>query len=73
VTAGALQTDVQANAAAWADCLAGALEKDAYLEIIRLAGFGEISVVSESRYEAPEMDVWLQGKILSVKVRAVKR
>jgi len=73
VTAGALPTDVRANATAWADCLAGALEKDAYLEIIRLAGFGEISVVSESRYEAPEMDVRLQGKILSVKVRAVKR
>jgi arsenite methyltransferase len=73
VTAGELPPDVRASAAAWADCLAGALEKERYLESIRQAGFREVSVVAESRYEAPEMDARLQGTILSIKVRAFKR
>ena len=73
VTAGELPPDVRASAAAWADCLAGAMAKEAYLETIRRAGFAEVAVVSESPYEAPGMDVRLQGKILSVKVSAFKR
>ena len=73
VTAGELPPDVRASAAAWADCLAGAMAKEAYLETIRSAGFAAVTVVSESPYEAPGMDVRLQGKILSVKVRALKR
>ena len=62
VTAGDLPPDVRASAAAWADCLAGALEKERYLEIIRQAGFQEVSVVSESRYEAPGMDIAAPGE-----------
>jgi len=73
VTAGELPPDVRASAAAWADCLAGAMTKEAYLETIRRAGFAAVTVVSESSYEAPGMDARLQGKILSVKVRAFKR
>jgi len=73
VTAGELPPDVRASAAAWADCLAGAMAKGAYLDTIRRAGFAEVSVVSESPYEAPGMDERLQGKIISVKVRAFKR
>jgi len=73
VTAGELPPDVRASASAWADCLAGAMAKEAYLETIRRAGFADVAVVSESPYEAPGMDVRLQGKILSVKVRAFKR
>ena len=73
VTAGELPPDVRASAAAWADCLAGAMEKEEYLDTIRRAGFADVAVISESPYEAPEMDGRLQGKILSVKVRAFKR
>ena len=72
VTAGELPPDVRASAAAWADCLAGAMAKDAYLETIRRAGFASVTVVSESAYEAPGMDARLQGQIISVKVGAVK-
>ena len=72
VTAGELPPDVQASAAAWADCLAGAMAKQAYLETIRSAGFAEVAVVSESPYETPGMDARLLGQIISVKVRAVK-
>jgi len=72
VTAGDLPEDVRASAASWADCLAGAMEKEAYLETIRRAGFSAVAAVSESSYEAPGMDERLRGKILSVKVSAVK-
>jgi arsenite methyltransferase len=72
VTAGELPPDVRASAAAWADCLAGAMAKGAYLDTIRRAGFREVTVVSDSPYEAPGMDERLQRQIISVKVRAVK-
>jgi arsenite methyltransferase len=72
VTEGPLPPDVRASAAAWADCLAGAMAKEAYLETIRHAGFAEVAVVSESSYETPGMDERLSGKILSVKVRGLK-
>jgi SAM-dependent methyltransferase len=72
VTAGELPPDVRASAAAWADCLAGAMEREAYLETIRRAGFFHVGVVSESSYEAPGMDERLRGKILSVKVHATR-
>jgi arsenite methyltransferase len=73
VTDGELPLDVRSSAAAWADCLAGAMAKEAYLETIRSAGFAAVTVVSESPYEAPGMEARLQGRILSVKVRALKR
>jgi len=72
VTAGELPPDVRASAAAWADCLAGAMAKETYLETIRRAGFAAVAVVSESPYETPGMDERLLGQIISVKVRAVK-
>ncbi len=72
VTSEDLPEDVRANAAAWADCLAGAMEREAYLETIRRAGFAAVTVVSESAYAAPEMDERLRGKIISVKVRGLK-
>jgi len=72
VTAGTLPADVRQSAIAWADCLGGAMEKDAYLETIRLAGFAEVAVVAESPYEPTGMDDRLHGKIISVKVRALK-
>lgn len=72
VTVGTLPADVRQNFIAWADCLGGAMDKDAYLETIRLAGFANVAIVSESPYEASEMDERLSGKIISVKVRAYK-
>jgi SAM-dependent methyltransferase len=71
-TIGELPPEVRASAAAWADCLAGAMGKEVYLETIRRAGFAEVAVVSESSYEGPGMDERLSGKIISVQVRAIK-
>jgi arsenite methyltransferase len=73
VTAGDLPDDVRRSFAAWANCLAGAMEKVAYLKTIRQAGFTEVSVVSEAPYKEADLDARLKGKILSVKVRAFKR
>ncbi|MGA8140823.1 MAG: arsenite methyltransferase [Desulfobaccales bacterium] len=72
VTVGELPPEVRASAAAWADCLAGAMEKEVYLETIRRAGFTEVTMVSESSYEAPGINGRLSGKIISVKVGAIK-
>ncbi len=72
VTNGPLPDDVRQSAAAWADCLAGAMAQEAYLETIRWAGFDAVEVVSQTPYEPPGMDERLQGKILSLQVRGVK-
>jgi len=72
VTAGELPEEVRQSAAAWADCLAGALEKEVYLETIRRAGFAQVEVVSGKPYEYPGMESGLQGKILSLQVRGIK-
>jgi SAM-dependent methyltransferase len=72
VTAGELPGDVRASAAAWADCLAGAMEREEYLAAIRGAGLTEVDIVSECPYEASGMDARLKGRIISVKVRAFR-
>jgi len=72
VTAGPIPADVRKSFAAWADCLAGAMEKEDYLQTIRRAGFGEVAIVAGRPYGSAEMDPRLQGKIISVNVRAVK-
>jgi arsenite methyltransferase len=72
VTEGTIPEDVRQNFMAWADCLGGAMEKNAYLATIQGAGFAKVSIVAESPYEFAGMDARLQGKIISVKVRAWK-
>jgi len=72
VTMGELPEDVRRSFAAWADCLAGAMEKEAYIKTIRQAGFTQVSVISEAPFKEAGLDARLQGKIISVKVRAFK-
>jgi len=50
----------------------GALEREAYLETIRRAGFQDIAIVAEHAYDEPGMDDALKGRIISVQVRAQK-
>lgn len=71
VTEGELPEKVRKSFDAWAGCIAGALEKDQYLDTIRRAGFKNVRIVSESKYSiasSPE----LGGKITSVQVEAFK-
>ena len=71
VTEGELPEKIRKSFDAWAGCIAGALEKNEYLDTIRKAGFKKIEVVSESSYDI-DISEELKGKITSVKVEASK-
>lgn len=45
VTRGPLPEAVRANAEAWAGCVAGAMDLDEYVDVIRGAGFGQVEVI----------------------------
>ena len=71
VTKGELPDEVKQSFEAWAGCIAGALEKNNYLKIIREAGFSEIELVKEIPYTI-DVSEELKGKILSISVEAHK-
>jgi SAM-dependent methyltransferase len=48
-----LPEGVARSIAAYAGCIAGAIRKDDYLRLMEKAGFREVRVVQESRYEFP--------------------
>ena len=54
VTVGDVPREVRSDPDLWAGCLAGALDRSDYLEIIRGAGFVDIDVVAESSWQQPE-------------------
>ena len=72
VTEGELPEEVRKSFAAWASCIAGALEKQEYLDIIEKTGFKEIEVTSEKAYDLTGIDNQLGAKIISVSVKAFK-
>lgn len=53
VTSEELPGWVRGIAEAYAGCVAGAIPKDAYLQLVRDAGFKDVRVVSERRIEVP--------------------
>ena len=71
VTEGQLPEKIKKSFDAWAGCIAGALEKNEYLDTIRKAGFKKVEIVSESSYDI-DISEELKGKITSVKVEAYK-
>ncbi|UCG44535.1 MAG: arsenite methyltransferase [Candidatus Bathyarchaeota archaeon] len=72
VTEGDLPKDVKQSFDAWAGCIAGALEKQKYIDTIRKAGFKRVKIVSEAAYDIDVQDD-LKGKIISVKVEGQKK
>lgn len=64
VTDGPLPQSVRADPAAWAACIAGALDLDDYLAMIRAAGYEQVETIT-STPGAP-------GQVFSATVRAVK-
>ncbi len=72
VTEGFLPEDIKKSFDAWSECIAGALEKNQYLDTIKKAGFHNVEIISQNRYSEKEMDNRLTGKITSIKVRAHK-
>ena len=72
VTDGEIPEDVRASFDAWAGCIAGALEREIYLDTIRKAGFTGVRIVNEHVYTEPDMDERVKGKITSVQVTSTK-
>ncbi|HUU13989.1 MAG TPA: methyltransferase domain-containing protein, partial [Terriglobia bacterium] len=69
VSLGNVPNAVRADLEKWAGCTAGAMDKERYLDVIRSAGFGEVSVIKEVVYD------YQRGAdygFASVTVRAVK-
>ncbi len=71
VTEGELPDKVRQSFDAWAGCIAGAMQRDVYLDTIRRAGFKNLKIVSESTYDV-DVSKELNGKITSVQVEAYK-
>jgi arsenite methyltransferase len=72
VTEGVLPDDIKKSFDAWSGCIAGALEKNIYIETIKKAGFRDVKIVNQNRYTEKEIDNRLVGKITSIKIRAYK-
>src|SRR5207249_5778941 len=64
VTRGPLPHSIRSDPAAWAACIAGAVDLDDYLAMIRAAGFERVETVT-STPGAP-------GQVFSATVRAIK-
>jgi ubiquinone/menaquinone biosynthesis C-methylase UbiE len=72
VIEGKLPEDIRKNLDAWAGCLAGAMEKSAYLNAIKKVGFKEIRIISErsTNIDTTEKP---KGKIISANIEAKKQ
>ena len=71
VTEEELPDDVKKSFAAWAGCVAGALEKRQYLNTIKRAGFKKVEIVSQST-NGVDLSKELKGQVTSVQVEASK-
>ncbi len=56
VSEGDIPLEVRRDLELWAGCVAGALEKEVYLQIVREAGFRNVTIVAEKKY-ALDQDV----------------
>lgn len=72
VTEGKLPEEVRKSFKAWSECVAGAMEKQAYLDTIKEAGFRDVEIVEQHFFTEPSMDERLIGKITSIQVKASK-
>lgn len=69
ISFGDIPVSIRKEVELWAGCVAGAMDREAYLNVIREAGFKEVSVLKEVAYD------YLKGMdygFASITVRAVK-
>ncbi len=71
VTEGELPDEIKKSFDAWTCCIAGALEKNRYLDTIKSAGFKKVNITSEETYTI-NISGELKGKIVSVQVEGHK-
>ena len=70
-----LPKEIKDSVEAYVGCLAGAVKKNEYLELISIAGFQDVKVISESSYPVDAMFDNLkqaQDAVVSIKVSAIK-
>jgi SAM-dependent methyltransferase len=73
VLAGKLPDDVAKSLAAYAGCIAGAIGMEDYIRLLKTAGFTDVRIVSEERYDAGVCGSGeLADAIRSVSIFAVK-
>lgn len=72
VLKGELPAAVRKDPDSWSACIAGALQKEEYLEIIRKAGFSEIRLLSEKVMSWEELNEDIEGMVISLAVEARK-
>ena len=72
VTEGNIPQELRKSFQAWSDCIAGALEKKEYLNIIEKAGFKNMEILEKHYFTEPNLDERLVGKIISIQLKAVK-
>lgn len=71
-----LPEDVKSSIEAYVGCIAGAIKKEEYLNLMEKAGFMDVKVVGESSYPVDAMFEGLNdamSAVISVKVSAVKK
>lgn len=76
VLAKKLPKELKDSIEAYVGCLAGAIKKEEYLNLITMAGFKDVKIVSEASYPVDAMFDNLKGAegvVASIKVSAVKR
>ncbi|MDD5408942.1 MAG: arsenite methyltransferase [Candidatus Omnitrophica bacterium] len=76
VLAKELPSAIKKSVEAYVGCLAGAIKKGEYLELINMAGFKDVKIISESSYPVDAMFDTLeaaQDAVVSIKVSAIKR
>ena len=54
VTVGDVPESLRADMRLWAGCVSGAMDKDAYLAVVRNAGFQKVQVLAEKSYVSSE-------------------
>jgi SAM-dependent methyltransferase len=72
VMEGEIPEDIKRSFQAWSDCIAGAMEKQSYLDAIKEAGFSDVEIVEQHYFTEPNMDERLVSKITSIQVKAIK-
>jgi SAM-dependent methyltransferase len=72
VSEGVMAEEIRSDPDAWAGCIAGALERQEYLETIRKAGFEKVQVLSSRQFYIEGEDSQALTKLLSITVKALK-
>lgn len=69
VTTGTMPENIRKDAGLWAGCVAGATDKDNYIELIHAQGFRDVSIVKEKPYHDFSSETF---HILSITVLGTK-